>query len=111
MAQRLPHNLHHLAQGPALVPVFAEYELKASDGPREFNAMADRIAAELIEAGCEPKAAKIAGGSFVAFGFAPDYGLSDHGDQGAAIRGQQALDAWARAKVEAWNAAQARKAA
>lgn len=106
MAERLAFNLHTVPNGPAILPVFAAYVIPREGwSPDAENAMADKIAAELRAMGCEPKAARVAGGSFMAFGFALGYGLRDLRDGIMSIRAERALDAWVRAKIDAWNAA------
>lgn len=112
MPHALALNLHLLRDGPALVPVFEAYEVPAaewSQGARD--AMADKIAAELVAMGAEPAVAKIGAGMFISFGFAPGYGLRDMDDRILASAAEMALDAWAQGKVDAWNAAAGRRAA
>ena len=70
--------------------------------PLAENAMASRIADELVElTGCETKVAALAGRSFVAFRNAPGFGLSAVADRAAAVRARMALDAWIEAKEAA----------
>lgn len=81
---------------------FADYTIaKGQWSPMAENAMADRIAAELVEMGCEPKAARIAGGSFMAFRSSPDFGLGGVRDGIAAAHARVALNAWIAAKIDA----------
>jgi hypothetical protein len=117
MADGLPLNLHFRTNGAAYVPVFAAYDVprlapefwgnKAAAAAREarFEAVRTGLRDELIAAGSAEDVATLAANSFMAFGFVPNYGLGDD-YRSIATLAKMALDAWALATVEAWNASQ-----
>ena len=117
MPTHFPLNAHLLSQPAEALACFAEYVVPALEPSQWGDAEAcernfDRrlevtakIAAELVERGVEPEIANMAAGSFMTFGFAPDFGLSPtaHSKPWLASKALAALTDWTNAKAEAWN--------